>query len=392
MTINPHREKSKARLLLVRAAIAVLFTLGGYFAWQGFSPGRSHSGVAPAVTLTRFSEQSSPPNFVPIEQINVGQRVVAGNPTGEFDDSLGREVESATWRKLTLKAPKFDGTTADVVLLRPQWWLQEEQARVGGTVLISVPECGIDGRADVLAIEPCPQINSGEGRVVIGTYRHQPAAILKLHFEGLDSALGVTGNHPIWSEDRQEFVHAEELRPGEHLRTSSGTLAIRSISAPQQAEPVFNLEVLGEHVYHVGENGILVHNGNSKVFKGLDTSLEGLGYVYELLDDQGKAVYFGQAEDYADLVARRREHIVEKAGKWSKMRVIAQGLDADEMDQLEHWLMTKTASGNPYQKRNILPGLLNKTVSTSVPRDDAILEKVLNNNLLTKDVWACPGK
>jgi hypothetical protein len=74
------------------------------------------------------------------------------------------------------------------------------------------------------------------------------------------------------------------------------------------------------------------------------------------------------------------------------MRVIAQGLDADEMDQLEHRLMTKTASGNPYQKCNILPGLLNKTVSTSVPGDDAILEKVLNNNLLTKDVWACPGK
>jgi len=193
--------------------------------------------------------------------------VLGENPTGQFDESLGREVDPATWRKLTLRAPKRDGTYADVVLLRPQWWLDERGATVGGTALIAVPECGIDGNAEVLAIEPCSPLASGTGPVVTATFRHQSAQVLDLHIEGHDDPIGTTANHPFWSEDRRSFVRADALRVGERLRGMNGPTRVRKIVPIGVAEPVFNLEVLGQHVYRVGASAILVHNGADDCFK-----------------------------------------------------------------------------------------------------------------------------
>ena len=87
---------------------------------------------------------------------------------------------------------------------------------------IAVPECGIDGRAEILAIEPCPPISSGPGHVVTGTFRHQSAAVVDVHVSGLAAPIGTTANHPFWSEDRQTFVRADALLPGERLRTLTG--------------------------------------------------------------------------------------------------------------------------------------------------------------------------
>ena len=91
---------------------------------------------------------------VPIEQVRVGQRVESDNPTNEFDHTLGDDIDPAGWRELQLRASKRDGSWADIVLLRPLWWLDKHQARAGGTLAISVPECGIDGNAEVEAIGP----------------------------------------------------------------------------------------------------------------------------------------------------------------------------------------------------------------------------------------------
>jgi hypothetical protein len=88
-----------------------------------------------------------------------------------------------------------------------------EEAEVGGTVEISVPECGIEGEAEVLAIGPCPPIPPGPGRVVTGVFRHESAEIVDVAVEGLDEPIGTTANHPFWSEDRQAFVRADALRP-----------------------------------------------------------------------------------------------------------------------------------------------------------------------------------
>lgn len=199
-----------------------------------------------------------------IAEIRVGQRVRSSNPTGEKDLSFGATINQSTWKKVSLRAPKADGSFADVVLLRPKEWLHAQKAKVGGTLEVSVPECGIDGNATVLAIETCPQIERGEGRVVTGTFRHEAALVYDLRISGETKPIGTTGNHPFWSEDRQDFVPAAELRNGEQLRTLQGLATVASIIPRGPPQPVYNIEVEVTHTYHVGHQGVLVHNARPK--------------------------------------------------------------------------------------------------------------------------------
>ena len=85
--------------------------------------------------------------------------VLAGNPSGERDTEFGTEIDPPHWRLLHLEAPKADGSWAEIWMVRPLWWITENEVVVHGEVLISVPECGIDGMARVLLIGECPQIS-----------------------------------------------------------------------------------------------------------------------------------------------------------------------------------------------------------------------------------------
>jgi hypothetical protein len=161
-----------------------------------------------------------------------------------------------------------------VVLLRPVSWLREQQAELGGQVSISVPECGIDGTATVRDIGPCPPIPPGPGRVVTGTFRHASAQVLDLHIAGLAEPIGATANHLFWTEDRQQFLRADELKVGERLRALHGTGYLAAAIPRLGSEPVYNLEVQTEHVYHVGATGVLVHNSGDCSEDGDDDSPE----------------------------------------------------------------------------------------------------------------------
>ncbi len=240
--------------------------------------------------------------LTPIEQIQVGDRVLAESPTGDEDLEFGSEIIPADWRKLTLQAPKRDGTMADVVLLRPVTWLNEQHGKIGGTVFISVPECGINGNAKVLAIDPCPDIHSGKGRVVTGTFQHHAASTISLIIGGESEPIVCTGNHPFWSEDRHDFVRADSLQPGEPLRTASGLTTVESWHRDLTPTPVYNIDVHGAHVYHVGISGVLVHNGaglsiaNPCLFPEIPEL--GLGFSNRL---DGFKKQFPDVLDYADL-------------------------------------------------------------------------------------------
>ena len=53
----------------------------------------------------------------------------------------------------------------------------------------------------------------------------------------------------------------QKLQPGERLRSALGkTVRITSIEIRAGPEPVYNLEIAGEHVYSVTDAGLLVHN------------------------------------------------------------------------------------------------------------------------------------
>ena len=140
--------------------------------------------------------------------------------------------------------------------------LDPAQTCPGGTIAIEVPECGISGEARVLAVRPCPPIQPTPPgyETVTALFRHASASTFDVSIEGEPAPIGSTGNHPFWSADRREFVRADTLRVGERVDTVSGTARVTSITPRGPPEPVFNLQVHGQHVYRVVAGGVLVHN------------------------------------------------------------------------------------------------------------------------------------
>ena len=215
-----------------------------------------------------------------IDQMTVGRWVLSDNPIEADDTQFGHEVDPATWRMIHLEAPKTDGSSSDVWLLRPESWLKEqwtshhaprwvslipatdpasgeegyqlgsredlksvdgqrlpgpatwfppydEQQLVDQQMHIQVPECGISGWARVLSIGECPQMSPRPGprfQVVTGTFKHHSKKVIDVRIDGLAAPIGATPNHPFWSEDKQDFVRADQLQPGERLRQPPGRL------------------------------------------------------------------------------------------------------------------------------------------------------------------------
>ncbi|MFO0425738.1 MAG: polymorphic toxin-type HINT domain-containing protein [Planctomyces sp.] len=203
-----------------------------------------------------------------IEDLQLGQRVVGRNPLRHETQSPS-EIDPATWRAVRLHMIQ-SGVEYDLAFLRPLSWLESTGAVVGGSIQMELHEMGLNGPARVVGIDPCPFIepDDGTGRnVVTGTMAHPGANIVYLDITGLDEPLGVTDTHPIWSQTRQNFVVAGQLKVGEQFRTVTGQSATLTRIHPHRGPPemVFNLEVDGQHVYHVASSGLLVHNDCSFV-------------------------------------------------------------------------------------------------------------------------------
>ncbi len=278
-----NRAESRSEAVAVRSAVSKS-SIGEPILTGLDAAATDRSAVHPATEL------------VAIEQLQVGERVLAESPTGEEDLQFGSDIIPSEWRKLTLRAPKRDGTVADVVLLRPLTWLNQQRGEVGGTVFISVPECGIDGNAVVLEIDPCPEILPGEGRVITGTFRHQVSASISLSIAGQAEPILCTGNHPFWSEDRHDFVRADSLQPNETLRTAAGTTTVTSFRQIPGSTLVYNLEIHGTHVYYVGTSGVLVHNGNT-------LCPEAIAKLVDAIPADAKVL--GACSDFANELAER---------------------------------------------------------------------------------------
>ena len=99
---------------------------------------------------------------------------------------------------------------------------------------------------------------------VTATFRHRAGVVLDLSVEGEGKAIGVTPTHLVWSPDRQAWVPVGEMRVGDCLAAKNGsTPCVLSLKQREQPEEVFNIEVDGDHVYRVGEQGLLVHNASA---------------------------------------------------------------------------------------------------------------------------------
>jgi hypothetical protein len=84
-----------------------------------------------------------------------------------------------------------------------------------------------------------------------------------------DSEVTGTAIHPIWSVTKSDWIPMGELQEGDLIQGHNRELTITAVAHHAWGNPVYNIEVHGEHVYEIGEDGILVHNANDSCALGL---------------------------------------------------------------------------------------------------------------------------
>jgi hypothetical protein len=158
----------------------------------------------------------------------------------------------------------------DAELLRPRAWIELHGIVAGQLLPLHLPELEVSGQALVTAVEACPPIAGGEGSVVTARFVtrevHVVASVDVLGPDGSIETITGTTIHPVWSIDREDWVPLGELVQGETLQGQSGLAVVLAVTLSRVAQPVYNLEVHGEHVYQVGMLGVLgvlVHNATS---------------------------------------------------------------------------------------------------------------------------------
>src|SRR5262249_30234967 len=195
-----------------------------------------------------------------ISQMVVGQRTgtLENWERGAAPPIQTREMNPASWRLIHLRLNYNEGHTLEAVLLRNPEWIASHGVVVGAHLWLDLPHVGVRGQAVVTSVAHCPPIAPGPGRVVTGWFQTTNALVHDLQIEGEIKPIGVTGQHPFWSVDRESWVPAANLHPGERLKGMKGPARVRSVRLRSKPEPVFNIEVEEDHCYRVGEQGLLV--------------------------------------------------------------------------------------------------------------------------------------
>jgi hypothetical protein len=217
-------------------------------------------------------------------------------------------IDPAHFRLVRLRTAKPLGSdnilTAD--LIRPVSWLAQNGVVVGGVIRFRVPELEIDATVDVVAVEACPPIEPGRGRVVTGKFTTLKCRVLQVQVSGEEKPLEPTAAHRFKSLDRNDWVPAEELRIGEKLETKTGEIVVvESIVAKPGLYRVHNFEVEGEHHFFVGKIGVLVHN----TYADRMTLDEKDAWAQQYAAD----VNNGDATDWGSLTAKQQRAVREYA-------------------------------------------------------------------------------
>ncbi|MFX4294923.1 polymorphic toxin-type HINT domain-containing protein [Streptomyces bohaiensis] len=125
-----------------------------------------------------------------------------------------------------------------------------KDVHVGDRVMATDPETG-ETRAETVTAEI---LGNGEKLLVDITVETD---------DGDREVITATGGHPFWVPELDAWTDAEELRPGQWLRTSAGThVQITALTHRTSTATVHNLTVNNLHTYYVlaGAAPVLVHN------------------------------------------------------------------------------------------------------------------------------------
>lgn len=79
------------------------------------------------------------------------------------------------------------------------------------------------------------------------------------HSTGREETIQTTDEHPFFVPCKG-WVRADVVQPGDEVRTVGGSAIILAQRFGSTRTTVYNLTVDGHHTYHVGPDGVLVHN------------------------------------------------------------------------------------------------------------------------------------
>ena len=97
-------------------------------------------------------------------------------------------------------------------------------------------------------------------KTVVEAYVRETTELVRLKING--EIIKTTPDHPFYVKD-VGFVGAGELYIGDKLLDSKGNILLvedMKLETTEIPTPVYNFQVEDLHTYHVGENGIWVHN------------------------------------------------------------------------------------------------------------------------------------
>ena len=191
---------------------------------------------------------------VPIEQLQLGDRVEAGNHRCQ-----GEHIEpDAQTIGLEIPNPAQPQDIIHVELVRQRSWLTEQGLSSGQTWL-DLPEVGVSGWARVVGIGPAPKETPGRGCLVLMRVSHVASQVLKVRVSGGREVIGVTPLHPLY-EEGHGWMPAAAIQPGMELRSDNGPVSVEAIEQASPNQSVYNLEVGLEHAYRVSNAHIWAHN------------------------------------------------------------------------------------------------------------------------------------
>ena len=260
-------------------------------------------------------------------QIRINQNntngIITYSPLSSEMEWTGIDIEEITpftWKWIDFEQRKADSSVSKIQLRRPHWWIREMHAeQIGNKVYLDMPEMGLRGYAEVKNIR-VNQLDTRfwnenrEGdyvsRPITGKFEHESNDVYYLHFGDNPHPLGVTGSHPIWSIDRNDWVGASELKIGEKVKTHDGLTVLHSRIKSAERQKVYNLEVYKDHNFLVSTDKILVHNSCvpeiiSKITRKFDNleceecaeavvkELQSLGIKGEIIDVKATVTKYG---------------------------------------------------------------------------------------------------
>ena len=216
-----------------------------------------------------------------------------------------------------------------------------------------------------------PETMETSPKTVLETYIREVTTLVHLTVNGEE--IVTTVDHPFYVKN-QGFIKAGELIVGDELLDVNGNvLLVENFDVELTDEPVkvYNFKVEDFHTYHVGENGVWVHNSNCKLIKNDDGAYDAeLSYKEDWTPEQraeadAKCKALSDADTVKTKVERNDSPSVEYKKAFGKDSIPA-GKDIDHTIDLQ-------LGGNPDVKVNGKP--LDKSVNRSLGKQIGYLIK-----------------